>query len=138
MYQVNCDTISPRKRTLAASIALCATVGVLVWSALPDRARAGESADGAFGRSVRITVRQGDLDNRVAVKRLIYRIEEAAQEVCGASPFSFPDLRRAVRRSECWRQSVSSAVAEIHDSRLNARLDQRLDGDRTSLATRQD
>ena len=48
----------------------------MVWSALPDPAMAGERADNAFTRSVRITVHQGD--NPVAASRLFDRIEEAA------------------------------------------------------------
>jgi UrcA family protein len=131
MYQNQHDTICPTlRRRLTAIGALCAIAGVLAWSALPDPAVAGERADSAFTRSERITVRQGDLDNPVAASRLFDRIEETALEVCGASPFSFPDVRRAVRRSDCWRQGVSTAVAALHD----ARLAQRLDTERGSIA----
>ena len=55
---------------------MCAIGGVVVWSALPDPAMAGERADNAFTRSVRITVHRGD--NPVAASRLFDRIEEAA------------------------------------------------------------
>ena len=128
MYKTRYDTIcSTNRLPLTAVVALCATVGVLVWSALPDAAIARESPDGAPTPSVRITVRPGDLDNPVAAKRLVDRIATAALEVCGSSPFSFPDVRRAVRGSDCWRQGVSTAVAELHDVSLNARLAQRLD-----------
>lgn len=138
MYRDRYDTIRPMvKKPLTTVAALCATAGVLVWSALPDRAIAGESTDSASTPSARITVHPGDLDNPVAAKRLIDRIEAAALEVCGASPFSFPDVQRAVRRSDCWRQGVSTAVAELHDARLNARLAQRLDMDPAPIA-RQD
>jgi UrcA family protein len=125
------------RRTLTSIVALCATAGVLVWSALPDPVAAAENTDGALAASVRIEVRQGDLDNPLAAKRLFDRIEEAALEVCGGSPFSFPDVRRAVRKSDCWRQSVSTAVTELRDARLNARLAQRLDMDGAGTA-RQD
>lgn len=39
---------------------------------------------------MRVSVHQGDLDNPIATRLLFDRIEEAAMEVCGASPFSFP------------------------------------------------
>ena len=131
MYQNKYDTICPARRWRMTAIgALCAITGVLVWSALPDPAVAGERTDSAFTPSVRIAVHPGDLDNPVATSRLFNRIEEAALEACGASPFSFPDVRRAVRRSDCWRQGVSNAAAALHDDRLA----QRLDTDRGSVA----
>jgi UrcA family protein len=117
-----------------AVAALCATVAVVVWSALPDPAAAGERADGALTPSIRIAVHPGDLDNPASTERLFDRIEAAALEVCGGSPFSFPDVRRAVRRSDCWRQGVSTAVAELHDARLTARLAQQLDTQRGPVA----
>jgi UrcA family protein len=135
MYQYCDDTINRAPwRTLTSIVALCATAGVLVWSALPDPAAAGENTDSAVTRSVRIEVHQGDLDSPLAAKRLFDRIEEAALEVCGGSPFSFPDVRRAVRKSDCWRQSVSTAATELHDARLNARLTQRPDMDGAGIA----
>lgn len=138
MYRNSYDTIPPAPtRKITAMIALCAVAGLLVWSALPGPANAAERPADEFTRSVTITVHGGDLDKPAAAKRLFDRIEEAALEVCGASRFSFPDVRRAVRRSDCWRQSVSRAVAELHDTRLNAQLAQRLDLDRGPIA-RQD
>jgi UrcA family protein len=137
MYRNQYDTICPaRSRRLTAIVALCAAAGVLVWSALPDPAAAGERPDSAFTPSVRIAVHPGDLDNPVAAKRLFDRIEAAALEVCGGSPFSLPEFRRAVRRSDCWRQGVSTAVAELHDARLGARLAQGLDMERGPVAWR--
>lgn len=138
MYQNYHDTINAApKRPLRAIVAVCAIAALLGWSALPGPAMAGDGADGAFTRSVRITVHRGDLDNPIAAKRLFGRIEEAALEVCGASRFSFPDVRRAVRRSDCWRQSVSTAVAELHDPGLTTFLAQRIEMD-GAQATRQD
>jgi UrcA family protein len=44
---------------------------------------------------------------------LLGRVENAAGEVCGASKFSVVEYSRAIRRSPCWQQSVSGAVAHI-------------------------
>lgn len=44
---------------------------------------------------------------------LLERVKMAATEVCGASKFSVVEYSRAVRRSPCWQQSVSDAVAHI-------------------------
>jgi len=44
---------------------------------------------------------------------LLERVKMAATEACGASKFSVVEYSRAVRRSPCWQQSVSEAVAHI-------------------------
>ena len=44
---------------------------------------------------------------------LLDRVKMAATEACGASKFSVVEYSRAVRRSPCWQQSVSDAVAHI-------------------------
>jgi UrcA family protein len=98
---------------------------------------AGRTADGAANPTIRIVVRKADTESPAAAQRLFDRIDEAAMEVCGASPFSFAEVRRAVRQSDCWRQSVSTAVAKVQDPSLTARLEQRLDLDRGALS-RQD
>jgi UrcA family protein len=50
---------------------------------------------------------------------LLDRVKMAATEVCGASKFSIVDYSRAVRRSPCWQQSVSEAVAHIASPMLS-------------------
>jgi UrcA family protein len=98
---------------------------------------AGQTAEGAATRTFRITIRKADTDSPATARRLFDRIDEAAMEVCGASPFSFAELRRSVRRSDCWRRSVSTAVAKVDDPSLTTRLEQRLASDRDTIA-RQD
>jgi len=44
---------------------------------------------------------------------LLDRVKMAATEACGASKFSVVGYSRAIRRSPCWQQSVSEAVAHI-------------------------
>jgi UrcA family protein len=44
---------------------------------------------------------------------LLGRVENAATEACGASNFSVVDYSRAIRRSSCWKKSVSDTVVRI-------------------------
>ena len=48
-----------------------------------------------------------------AAKILLDRVKNAAAETCGAFDFSMAEYGRAIRRSPCWRQSVSDAVTRI-------------------------
>ncbi len=48
-----------------------------------------------------------------AMRRLERRIADAALEVCGASDFSLADVKAAVLRSACWRQSYADAIAQV-------------------------
>lgn len=53
-----------------------------------------------------------------AARRALARIEEAALEVCGAPHGALREVRRAVRKSECWKDSVDRAVTAIGDPLL--------------------
>lgn len=55
-----------------------------------------------------------------AAEKLMARIEEAALEVCGAPAGTSQLLKRAVRRSDCWKASVADAVARIDHPKLTA------------------
>jgi len=44
---------------------------------------------------------------------LLDRIKAAAQVACGAEKESLADVKRAVRGSQCWRDSVANAVHQI-------------------------
>lgn len=48
-----------------------------------------------------------------AARRTLTRIEEAALEVCGAPRGALREVRRAMRKSECWKDSVYRAVTAI-------------------------
>ena len=45
---------------------------------------------------------------------MLGRIGDAALEACGASTFSLPEYRAAVRRSDCYRGGVDGAVASLN------------------------
>jgi UrcA family protein len=55
-----------------------------------------------------------------AARRSLARIDRAALEVCGAFDSSFRELKDAVHRSDCWRESMAGAVAQIDDPLLRA------------------
>jgi UrcA family protein len=57
---------------------------------------------------------------RQAATRLLQRIGDAAMLVCGASATSLVDMKRAVRASPCWRDSVADTVRRIDDPLLTA------------------
>lgn len=48
-------------------------------------------------------------------RRLERRIAAAALEVCGASPYSVPDMKDAVKHSPCWRESYAAGIAQMRD-----------------------
>ena len=58
-------------------------------------------------------------------QRSLGRLGSAAMEVCGASSFSVPDYKRAVRRSDCWHQSMTDVVARIDNQYLTAAYQRR-------------
>ncbi|MEG3146629.1 UrcA family protein [Sphingomonas sp. RT2P30] len=55
-----------------------------------------------------------------AATRLLQRIGDAAMLVCGASATSLADMKRAVRTSPCWHNSVADTVRRINDPLLTA------------------
>lgn len=130
------DTIDRLGRSPVGILAAaCVGVGLVASSASAAPSAGGGTADSPV--TVRIPFRKADTDSPASARRLFGRIDEAAMEVCGASPFSFAEVRRTVRQSDCWRRSVSAAVAQVDDPSLTARLEQRLDLDRDALS-RQD
>jgi UrcA family protein len=81
------------------------------------------SADPA-GETVTQRIGGGDLHpaTDAGAQRLLYRIEQAALEVCGASPASLHELRLAARHSECFRRAVEDAVAQTADPKMTEAL----------------
>jgi UrcA family protein len=53
-----------------------------------------------------------------AARRTLGRIEAAALDVCGASPFSLREMKQAVRDSTCWRDAMAGTMARIDDPLL--------------------
>ena len=53
-------------------------------------------------------------------RRMLRRLDDAAIEACGASQFSLPDMKAAIRGSRCWKESVADAVGRIGNPHLTA------------------
>ena len=94
--------------------------------ALPAGGHAASMA-AATRTAVRVPVRGLDLDQPAGAARMLRRLDEAAMEACGASPFSWSEYRWAVRRSECHAASLDRAVAELDAPAVTALYDQTRD-----------
>jgi UrcA family protein len=53
-----------------------------------------------------------------AARRTLARLDRAALDVCGASQGSLVELKRAIRASACWRESMDDVLSRIDDPRL--------------------
>ena len=64
---------------------------------------------------VQVAIKFGDLDLASAPgsAAMLQRISHAALEACGASNFSVPDYRWAMKRSACYHASMDRAVASL-------------------------
>ncbi len=69
-----------------------------------------------------VSVRVGDLDLLQAhgARRMLERLDAAAARACGASDDSLRDVKRAVRRSRCYRDAMDRAVAALGSAPLSA------------------
>ena len=98
------------KARIAAALAAMAAAGAPVLAADP----------GMMTEYVRV--------NRAAVtpatpgeaKRSLGRLDVAAMQACGASVFSVPDYKSAVRDSSCWHDSMTDVVSRIDNQYLTA------------------
>jgi UrcA family protein len=63
--------------------------------------------------AVRVSYADLDLDRTSGANVMLQRLQDASLEACGASSFSLPDYRKAVRRSSCYRANMDGAVASI-------------------------
>ncbi|MCJ2184773.1 UrcA family protein [Novosphingobium sp. 1949] len=89
---------------LGAALALCGA------SSAPAQA---PQRTGADTYSIALSGYDAPPATRQAARRSLARIEAAAMRVCGASGFSLPEVRRAVRESACWRDAVASTLAGL-------------------------
>jgi len=64
---------------------------------------------------IQVAIKFGDLDlaSEPGSAAMLQRISHAALEACGASSFSVPDYRWAVKNSTCYRGSMDRAVADL-------------------------
>jgi UrcA family protein len=96
------------------TLALCAVIAGL---ALPAAATANP-----FDVTSTAKAPYGDLDLSTprGAARMLDRIDAAALKTCGASEFSLRDYQKAVRRTACYRDSLTSAVADLNAPTVTA------------------
>lgn len=113
------------RRSYGRSLAIVALIASTALQASPARAQSEDA---------RVVVRLGAADLRPnspeATRQLLDRLERAALEACGASEFSAPDVQLATKRSQCWRDSVAGAVAQIGDPVLSQARSRELESGR--------
>jgi UrcA family protein len=91
---------------------LLALGAAIVALSAPLLAQAQPAAD---DQRTSVAVHYGDIDvNRPdGAAALLNRIGQASLEACGASVFSFREVKEAVRDSECYRNSMQQAVLNV-------------------------
>ncbi|MFN3943314.1 MAG: UrcA family protein [Allosphingosinicella sp.] len=84
-------------------------------------AQAGELQRHQF----RIVVPSADLQpaDPAAARRVAARIDRTVLEGCGAARTAWPTLKRAVRRSPCWRDSMDEIRRRLTHPLLIAAID---------------
>jgi len=90
--------------------------------ALAFAAPAVSYASNLANNTTQVAVRYHDLDlNKSAdAAILLKRVDAAATEACGASPFSAAGYRQAVRRSACHQAATNRVVAALNAPTVTA------------------
>ncbi len=114
MFSLSTPAAFGRRQISARALAVLA---LAVSISLPAGVARAQSED----TSVLVRVKAADLHPRSpeAAHQLLARLEKAALEACGASEFSFPDVKLAIQRTPCWRDSVARAITQIGDPLLS-------------------
>lgn len=60
-----------------------------------------------------------------AARHLLRKIDEAALDACGGSPFSLRETRDAIEASSCWKDAVADAVRQTQNPLLADALEHR-------------
>lgn len=63
--------------------------------------------------AVRVSHADLDLSRPRSAAVMLNRLERASLNACGASPFSYYQVKDEVRRSACYRDSLDRAVADL-------------------------
>jgi UrcA family protein len=86
-------------------------------TAVAGQAAAGES-DAAL-EAVRVSYADLNLSNPSDSAVMLERLRGAAMEACGAPVQSVKEWRWAVRRSDCFKESMARAVSQLHSPALS-------------------
>ena len=100
------------------NIRMIASLGCAIALTGAVSARAAGEADAAREierQPVQVAVKTHDLDlnSLTGSAAVLQRISHAALEACGAGSFSLPEYRWSVQRSDCYRESMGRAVADL-------------------------
>jgi len=90
---------------------------VLTISAMPCVAQETETGPGRYVIAMRGIDPHPKTSDRA--RRTLARLGDAASTVCGASEVSLRELKLAVKRSSCWRDSMEDVVRRINDPLLS-------------------
>jgi UrcA family protein len=94
---------------------------ILFALALAAAAPAAMPAHADRSTAVEVRFRDLDLNRPTDAAVMLGRLENAAMEACGASPFSsLREYQMAIRESRCYARGVSGAVAELNAPALTA------------------
>lgn len=63
-----------------------------------------------------------DLGNPADAAIMAQRIDRAAADVCGASRFSARQVQVAIRRSDCYRETLSRALSSLNAPAVSAAM----------------
>ena len=110
--------MDPAKRPVLTFVAALAAVTLML-----SLCSAAMAAAAGRGDIVTVKVRTANAKprNEAEARVLLRALGNAAQEACGASSFSLPAVRVAVRRSACWHEAMARAV-KATDRRMLADL----------------
>jgi UrcA family protein len=124
----NIPPLPPRRRGRAVGIGLSVALGMLPLLAPLHAARAQvrtetseqiEAQGGTEIQRVLVTYHRTDLATVRRARILLNRLHNAALEACGDDPAIYTEIRRAIERSDCPRESVLRAVRDVNDATLD-------------------
>jgi UrcA family protein len=90
------------------TITICAAAFALIAPAI-SHAAVDDSAT-----AVKVSYQDLDLSRSSGATVMLQRLDQASLEACGASQFSVRDYRDAVQRTDCYRDGVQQAVANLN------------------------
>lgn len=78
------------------------------------------------GTTASVAVLMGvDLGSAAGAATMAGRIDRAAMDVCGASRGSSREMQLAVRRSDCYRETLTNALSSLNAPAVSAALKDR-------------
>jgi len=78
------------------------------------------------GSTIAVPVSGLDLAKSADAATVARRLDRAAADVCGAAAGSVRMVQVAVRRSDCYREAMSAALASLNAPAVNAALKDRV------------